>query len=94
VVGEIYLRTHVQSNQDVLRVLERHGAEVVNASIAEWIHYTTYDALRKVKIELAHDLRRLRFGSILSTCARWRVWEWISAIRSGDRGGSTGGCNP
>jgi predicted nucleotide-binding protein (sugar kinase/HSP70/actin superfamily) len=64
VVGEIYLRTHVQSNQEVLRVLERHGAEVVNASIAEWIHYTTYDALRKVKIELAHDLRRLRFGSV------------------------------
>jgi predicted nucleotide-binding protein (sugar kinase/HSP70/actin superfamily) len=62
VVGEIYLRTHVQANQDVLRVLERYGAEVVNASIAEWIHYTTYDALREEKIELGLSLRQLRFG--------------------------------
>jgi predicted nucleotide-binding protein (sugar kinase/HSP70/actin superfamily) len=61
VVGEIYLRTHIQANQDVLRVLERYGAEVVNASIAEWIHYTTYDALREERIELGRSLRQLRF---------------------------------
>ena len=34
IVGEIYLRTHVQSNQNIIRLLERYGAEVVNASIA------------------------------------------------------------
>ena len=63
VVGEIYLRTHVHANQDVLRVLEEYGAEVVNSSIAEWIHYTTYDALRKEKIELGLSLRQLRPGA-------------------------------
>ncbi|MCK4603506.1 MAG: CoA activase, partial [Deltaproteobacteria bacterium] len=36
IVGEIYLRTHVQANQDVIRVLEKYGAEVMNASVAEW----------------------------------------------------------
>jgi len=64
VVGEIYLRTHVDANQDVLRTLERYGAEVVNASIAEWINYTTYDALRKERIALGLSLKQLRFGPL------------------------------
>jgi predicted nucleotide-binding protein (sugar kinase/HSP70/actin superfamily) len=62
VVGEIYLRTHVEANHDLLRMLERHGAEVVNASIAEWLNFTTYDALRKERIGLGLCLRQLRFG--------------------------------
>jgi len=61
IVGEIYLRTHVQSNQDVIRVLEKYGAEVVNASIAEWVNYTTYDRMRSEKIGLRLSLKKLRF---------------------------------
>jgi predicted nucleotide-binding protein (sugar kinase/HSP70/actin superfamily) len=64
VVGEIYLRTHVDANQDLLRMLERYGAEVVNASIGEWMNYTTYDALRKERIGLGLNLRQLRFGPV------------------------------
>ncbi len=63
IVGEIYLRTHVHANQDVIRVLEKYGAEVVNASIAEWVNYTTYDGLRNAKIGFRLDLKQLRFGS-------------------------------
>jgi predicted nucleotide-binding protein (sugar kinase/HSP70/actin superfamily) len=62
IVGEIYLRTHVHSNQDLIRVLERYGAEVVNASIAEWVNYTTYDALRDAKIGFRLSLKQLRLG--------------------------------
>jgi predicted nucleotide-binding protein (sugar kinase/HSP70/actin superfamily) len=64
VVGEIYLRTHVESNHDLLRMLERYGAEVVNASIAEWLNFTKYDALRKERIGLGLSLRQLRFGQV------------------------------
>ncbi len=64
IVGEIYLRTHVQSNQDLIRVLERHGAEVVNASIAEWVNYTTYDRLREAKINFRLHLKQARFKEI------------------------------
>jgi predicted nucleotide-binding protein (sugar kinase/HSP70/actin superfamily) len=64
IVGEIYLRTHVQSNQDVIRLLEKHGAEVVNASIAEWVNYTTYDRMREAKIGLRLSLKQLRVGRI------------------------------
>ncbi len=64
IVGEIYLRTHVQSNQDLIRLLERHGAEVVNASIAEWINYTSYERLREAKIGLRLGLKQLKIGRV------------------------------
>jgi predicted nucleotide-binding protein (sugar kinase/HSP70/actin superfamily) len=64
IVGEIYLRTHVHANQDVIRVLERYGAEVVNASIAEWINYTTYDRLRESKIDVRLNLKQLRLNPV------------------------------
>lgn len=62
IVGEIYLRTHVHANQDLIRVLERYGAEVVNASIAEWMNYTSYDRLRDAKIGLRLTSKQLRFS--------------------------------
>ncbi len=46
IIGEIYVRTHPDSNQDIVKVLERFGAEVVVASVAEWINYVTYDRAR------------------------------------------------
>ena len=64
IVGEIYLRTHVQANQDVIRLLEKHGAEVVNASIAEWVNYTTYDRMREAKIDLRLSVKQLRASRI------------------------------
>ncbi|HBF42196.1 MAG TPA: CoA activase [Desulfobacteraceae bacterium] len=64
IVGEIYLRTHVQANQDIIRVLERYGAEVLNASIAEWVNYTTYDKLRDARIGFWLNLKKLRLGKV------------------------------
>ena len=65
IVGEIYLRTHVKANQDVIRVLEQHGAEVMNASIAEWINYATYGKVRDAKSGLRQNLRQFRVGSAM-----------------------------
>ncbi len=64
IVGEIYLRTHVHANQDVIRKLEKYGAEVVNASIGEWINYSTYDRLREAKRSLRYAVRRLSIKGI------------------------------
>jgi len=64
IVGEIYLRTHVQANQNVIRVLERYGAEVVNASIAEWMNYTTYDRLRDARAGFRMNLKQIRPGRL------------------------------
>jgi len=46
----------------LIRVLEKYGAEVVNASIAEWVNYTTYDRLREAKIGFRLSLKQLRLG--------------------------------
>lgn len=66
VVGEIYLRTHVHANQNVIKMLERYGAEVVNASIAEWVDYTTYDKVREAKKSLRLNLKQLRLDEVKS----------------------------
>jgi predicted nucleotide-binding protein (sugar kinase/HSP70/actin superfamily) len=49
IVGEIYLRTHLESNQNLIRGLERFGGEVVDASVGEWINFITSEGLRKLK---------------------------------------------
>jgi predicted nucleotide-binding protein (sugar kinase/HSP70/actin superfamily) len=64
IVGEIFLRMHVNSNQDLIRVLERHGAEVVNSSLAEWVNYITYGQLRQNKINFRLNFRQLNFGGL------------------------------
>ncbi len=64
VVGEIYLRTHVDANQDIIRLLERYGGEVVNASIAEWVNYTTYDGLRDARRGFRLSLRPWRYQEL------------------------------
>jgi predicted nucleotide-binding protein (sugar kinase/HSP70/actin superfamily) len=62
IVGEIYLRTHVHANQDLIRALERYGAEVVNASIAEWVNYTTYERMRHASKGFRLNLKQFRLG--------------------------------
>jgi predicted nucleotide-binding protein (sugar kinase/HSP70/actin superfamily) len=64
VVGEIYVRSHLKSNQDTIRTLEKYGAEAVNASIGEWINYTTYEQVRAAKIALRLNLRKLLFRGL------------------------------
>ena len=61
IVGEIYLRSHFRSNQDVIRLLEKYGGEVVNASVAEWFNYTTYDRVREAKRGLTLSLKQFHF---------------------------------
>lgn len=65
IVGEIYLRSHVQANQDLIRELEKFGAEVVNASIAEWMNYTSYDRMRDAKIGFRLNLKKGRLTDLL-----------------------------
>ncbi|UCE83629.1 MAG: CoA activase [Deltaproteobacteria bacterium] len=72
-VGEIYLRSHRQSNQDLIKLLERHGGETVNASIAEWINYVAYDNMQRARRELIYALRRRDLKSL-----RQHFKDWLS----------------
>jgi predicted nucleotide-binding protein (sugar kinase/HSP70/actin superfamily) len=66
VVGEIYLRNHVHANQDLIRLLEQYGAEVVNASIAEWVNYTSYERIREAKMGFRLSLKQMRLKAVKS----------------------------
>ena len=68
-VGEIFLRMHRDSNQDLIRTLEKYGAEVENASMSEWVKYVSYEGLRQARKSLALNLRLLRLPQI-KTCAK------------------------
>jgi predicted nucleotide-binding protein (sugar kinase/HSP70/actin superfamily) len=46
VVGEVYVRCHSFSNQDLVGQLERLGAEVDVASFSEWMYYTNFTRSR------------------------------------------------
>lgn len=67
IVGEIYLRTHTHSNQDLIRTLEKHGAEVVNASIIEWVNFISYNDYKGAGGRLRLDLKQLRFSSLMDS---------------------------
>ena len=64
IVGEIFLRMHVGSNQDLIRALESHGAEVVNSSTAEWVNYISYGQLRQSRINFRLNLKQGNFTSL------------------------------
>ena len=64
VVGEIYLRHHTHANQDLIRFLEQYGAEVVNASLAEWVNYTSYERLREAKMGFRFGLKQMRLKAV------------------------------
>lgn len=49
IVGEIYLRTHPESNQNLVRHLEQFGGEVVDASLGEWVNFVSHERSRKLK---------------------------------------------
>ena len=71
VVGEIYVRSHLKSNQDTIRTLEGYGAEAINASIGEWVNYTTYDQVRIAKIGLRLNLRRFRLKAVQESLLKY-----------------------
>jgi len=67
IVGEIYLRMHEHANQDLVRVLEKHGAEVVNASLCEWVNYVSYDGLRLAKKEFLLSLKQMQWEPMIAS---------------------------
>ncbi len=51
IVGEIFVRSHSFSNENLTKRLESLGAEVYLTPIEEWIHYVNKMALRKALIK-------------------------------------------
>ncbi len=79
IVGEIYVRTHKGSNQDLVRELESLGLETITASIAEWVEYTTYTsekaARRRFRILRPSTWKEL----VVQKATRW--WQRHTYVR-------------
>ncbi len=71
IVGEIYLRTHPQSNQYIIKELERFGGEVVDASLGEWINYVTYNNLREFRIQWQKAWQNRDISGLWQTSRNW-----------------------
>ncbi len=72
-VGEIYLRSHRQSNQDLIKLLESYGGEIVNATMAEWVNYVSYENMRRAEREFVFAVRRRNLKKI-----RQHFLDWLS----------------
>ncbi len=71
IIGEIYLRSHPESNQNLIRQLERFGAEVVDASIGEWVNYVGYDRSRKLQRQWRLAWHRGNYGLVREISLQW-----------------------
>ncbi|MBE9506234.1 MAG: hypothetical protein IMY84_05400, partial [Chloroflexi bacterium] len=68
--GEIFLRSNVFSNADLVRRCEEAGLEVIVSPMAEWMKYV---ALRNVEDAIRdRDIRRLVTNHILEKLQEWR----------------------
>ncbi len=66
IVGEIYLRSHPGSNQELIRTLEALGGEVVNASLTEWFNFVTHLNRREAAQSFQACLKDLNLPGLAS----------------------------
>jgi predicted nucleotide-binding protein (sugar kinase/HSP70/actin superfamily) len=81
VVGEIYVRWNTYSNRGLVRQVEELGGEVVLASMAEFVHFSTF-RMRAVA-RAAGDWRALLEGSLTGawqSLAEWRLARVVEPV--------------
>ena len=70
IVGEIYVRSHTFSNNDLIRQLESMGASTALATLSEWIYYTNFTRKR-------HSRRDGSLTMLLGNVIRDRVQRMV-----------------
>ena len=60
IVGEIFCRLNDFSNDQILRIIEKHGGEAWISDVCEWVWYTVYEErLRLIKYNKRYSFRML-----------------------------------
>lgn len=59
------MRSHPESNQNIIKKIESYGGEVTNATLGEWINFVTYEEIRKLKRKIKKDIRERKIKSVL-----------------------------
>jgi predicted nucleotide-binding protein (sugar kinase/HSP70/actin superfamily) len=81
VVGEIYVRWNEHANRGLVRQVEELGGEVLLASMAEFVHFSTY-RMRAVA-RAAGDWRALLEGALTGawqSLAEWRLGRVVEPL--------------
>jgi predicted nucleotide-binding protein (sugar kinase/HSP70/actin superfamily) len=73
IVGEIYVRWNLHANRGLIHQVEELGGEVMLASMAEFVHFSTY-RMRAVA-RAAADWRSLLVGALTG------LWQWRTERR-------------
>ncbi|MGM0598544.1 MAG: acyl-CoA dehydratase activase [Candidatus Rifleibacteriota bacterium] len=64
IVGEIFVRTHKESNQQLVKALEDLGCETYTSSVAEWVEYTTHTGIEDSRNALRMSKSLNNFGEL------------------------------
>jgi predicted nucleotide-binding protein (sugar kinase/HSP70/actin superfamily) len=64
IVGEIFVRTHKESNQMLVKALEDLGCETYTSSVAEWIEYTTHTGIEDSRYALRNRKNLNNYGEL------------------------------
>jgi len=75
IVGEIYLRTHPDSNQNIVRQLEEFGGEVVDASLGEWVNFVSYERACKLRRKWKIAWKEKDHKTLRQTSRQWAAME-------------------
>ena len=77
IVGEIFVRVHQESNQNLIRQLEAMGCEGYISSISEWISYTA-DTSLGYAIDAIKDEKS--FNNIIDAAASFGAYSYQSLV--------------
>jgi len=79
IVGEIYVRSHEFSNNNIIRTLEALGAECDLASFREWIYYINWTRARNMRID--RDIRGYFMNLLKDKTQRFLEWRVARRMR-------------
>ncbi|MFW6004920.1 MAG: CoA activase [Desulfonatronovibrionaceae bacterium] len=94
IIGEIYLRTHPGSNQNIIREIETYGGEVVDASLGEWINYVAYSNLRETRKLWSRAWQKKDISGMVQASRQWlgskieiqyQLWRQNQAYRQAEK---------
>jgi predicted nucleotide-binding protein (sugar kinase/HSP70/actin superfamily) len=71
IVGEIYVRSHTRSNQDIVRQIERYGGEAVVSSVVEWINFIFVYHAHTRRRKMMNDCLRRQYRTAVTHCIGW-----------------------
>jgi predicted nucleotide-binding protein (sugar kinase/HSP70/actin superfamily) len=87
VIGEIYLRCHHFANENLVRELERSGAETVVASLAEWVTFVTFGRIvahrRQARVHVRNGRLRSARRSLRAWIGQSIEYRYLNHLRRG-----------